>query len=375
MYVEIARRNLERAKIRSVLAVVGIFIGVMAVGAIGIFGESLKAAVMQNFEDVANEIVIYPNPQQGYSYIEDRDIRTIEKIPGIKSVIALRSDALSIEFKNKKVIATVYAIDEKNLREMFEAESGSIKLSSGSCVVGKRLADFLSLKIGSKITLEGRELKVTAILKDVGARFDINPNFAVLVSEDDFKKISGSEVSMVIVKVENLEDVPEIKQVIEERINKKEEKLVVVEMKMILQTIENAFGQINLFLMAIAAISLLVAGVSILNIMLMSTIERTKEIGVMRAIGAQRSTILKIFITEAAILGLIGSMIGSALSLVGGIVIDYAILQDWSYALQPSTVFYIILGLSIGISTAIVSGLYPAWKASKLEPIEALRYE
>ncbi|MDI9645634.1 MAG: ABC transporter permease [Archaeoglobales archaeon] len=375
MYIDIARRNLERAKIRSVLAVVGIFIGVMAVGAIGIFGESLKVAVMQNFEDVANEIVVYPNPQQGYSYVEDRDIRTIEKIPGVKSAIALRSDALSLEFKNKKIIATVYAMDEKNLKEMFEADKGSIKLSSGSCVVGKRLADFLSLKIGSKITLEGRELKVAAILKDVGARFDINPNFAVLVSEDDFKKISGSEVSMVIVKAESLEDVPEIKKAIEERINKKEEKLIVVEMKMILQTIENAFGQINLFLMAIAAISLLVAGVSILNIMLMSTIERTKEIGVMRAIGAQRSTILKIFITEAAILGLIGSMIGSALSLVGGILIDYAILQDWSYALQPSTVFYIILGLSVGISTAIFSGLYPAWKASKLEPIEALRYE
>ncbi len=83
--------------------------------------------------------------------------------------------------------------------------------------------------------------------------------------------------------------------------------------------------------MAIASVSLLVAGVSILNIMLMSTIERTKEIGVMRAIGAYRSTILRIFLMEALILGLIGGAIGSVLSIAGGYTIDLIILQDASY--------------------------------------------
>jgi putative ABC transport system permease protein len=95
----------------------------------------------------------------------------------------------------------------------------------------------------------------------------------------------------------------------------------------------------------------------------------------MRAIGAYRTTILRIFLMEALILGVIGSSVGSVLSIVGGYAIDYIILQNTKYIFQPSTLLYLILGFSIGVFTSIVSGLYPAWKASRLEPIEALRYE
>ncbi|MEM2325057.1 MAG: ABC transporter permease, partial [Archaeoglobaceae archaeon] len=74
MYLELAKRNLKRAKVRSTLAVIGILIGVMAISAIGIFGESLKSAVLENFKDVANELVVSPNYQKGYAYIEEKDI-------------------------------------------------------------------------------------------------------------------------------------------------------------------------------------------------------------------------------------------------------------------------------------------------------------
>lgn len=146
-------------------------------------------------------------------------------------------------------------------------------------------------------------------------------------------------------------------------------------MKRILELISEAFNQINLFLMAIASVSLLVAGVSILNIMLMSTIERTKEIGIMRAIGAHRITVLKIFLLEALILGLIGSLIGSLLSIIAGYGINSLILGETKYVFQLATLGYVFLGFSIGVFTSLVSGLYPAWKASRLEPIDALRFE
>ncbi|MCS7143556.1 MAG: ABC transporter permease [Archaeoglobaceae archaeon] len=374
MYFELAKRNLERAKVRSILAVVGILIGVMAISAIGIFGESLKSAVLENFKDVANELIVSPNYQKGYRYIDEKDIEKIKKIPEVESAIAVKSEYLLIEIEEQRTYTTVYGLSEREVKEMFRAERGVIDLNRG-CVVGNSFAEFYELKTGSKILVSGVEFKVTGILEDAGMRYDINPNFAVILSESNFEKISNASYSSVIVKVKEIEAVGKVKEEIEKKLNTKEEKVTVFEMKMILEVINQAFDQINLFLMAIASVSLLVAGVSILNIMLMSTIERTKEIGIMRAIGAHRITVLRIFLLEAFILGLIGSLIGSILSVLAGYGINYLILKETKYVFQISTIGYVLLGFTVGIITSILSGLYPAWKASRLEPIDALRFE
>lgn len=374
MYFELAKRNLERAKIRSILAVVGILIGVMAISAIGIFGESLKSAVLENFEDVANELIVSPNYQKGYRYIEEKDIEKIKKIPEVESAMAVKSDYLLIVLKEEKTYTTVYGLKEEDVKTLFRVEKGVIDLSRG-CVVGKSFAELYELKTGSRILVNGVEFKISGILEDAGMRYDINPNFAVILSEDNFGKVSNAGYSSVIVKAKEIGAVGKVKEEIERRLNTKEEKVTVFEMKMILDIINQAFNQINLFLMAIASVSLLVAGVSILNIMLMSTIERTKEIGIMRAIGAQRIAVLRIFLLEALVLGLIGSLLGSILSVAAGYGINYLILKETKYVFQLSTIGYVALGFTVGILTSILSGLYPAWKASRLEPIDALRFE
>jgi putative ABC transport system permease protein len=374
MFFELARRNLERTKVRSALAIVGIMIGVMAISAIGIFGESLKSAVLENFKDVANEIVISPNYQKGYRYLEEKDVEKVRKILGIENAIAVKSDYLLVELKNQRTYATIYGMKEDDVKAMFSAEKGSLELSRG-CVVGYSLAKMFEIKPGSKVSINGSDFKVVGILENAGIRYDINPNLAIIVSEDRFSELSISGYSSVFVKVRNMDDIPRIREEIERRLNTKEEKVNVFEMKRILETIKRAFDQINLFLMAIAGVSLLVAGISILNIMLMSTIERTKEIGIMRAIGASRATVLKIFLLEALILGMLGSFVGSILSIAAGYGINYLILRETRFMFQFATLGYVLLGFSIGIATSVLSGLYPAWRASKLEPIEALRFE
>jgi len=374
MFFELARRNLERTKVRSALAIVGIMIGVMAISAIGIFGESLKSAVLENFKDVANEIVISPNYQKGYRYLEEKDVEKVRKILGIENAIAVKSDYLLVELKNQRTYATIYGMKEDDVKAMFSAEKGSIELSRG-CVVGYSLAKMFEIKPGSKVSINGNDFKVVGILENAGIRYDINPNLAIIVSEERFSELSTSGYSSVFVKVRNMDDIPKIREEIERRLNTKEEKVNVFEMKRILETIKRAFDQINLFLMAIAGVSLLVAGISILNIMLMSTIERTKEIGIMRAIGASRATVLKIFLLEALILGMLGSFVGSILSIAAGYGINYLILRETRFMFQFATLGYVLLGFSIGIATSVLSGLYPAWRASKLEPIEALRFE
>ncbi len=373
MYLQMALRNLGRAKVRSVLAAVGVIIGVTAIASIGIFGESLKNAVMENFKDLANEVVITPSRTHGYSTIDERTLMKIEKAPHVSEIIPVRSEVAKVSAK-KRTISTVYGLKECDVSEMFKAESGRIALG-GRCVVGKNLAELLELRVGSRIYVNGQVFKVSAILEAEGARFDINPNYAVIVSPEDFEKIFGDGYSMVIVKVKRIEDVSKFKEYVESRVNYKEKVVDVFEMKSILERIERAFAQINLFLMAIAGVSLLVAGVSILNVMLMSTIERTKEIGILRAIGAQRSDVLKIFLYEALILGVFGSVVGAALSFVAGYGITNLIVGKTEYVFSLSSALYAIFGLFFGIFTALVSGLYPAYRASKLDPIVALRFE
>ena len=374
MYLELARRNLERTKVRSILAIVGIIIGVMAIASIGIFGESLKASVLENFEDLANEVIVTPAYSKGYFEIEESDIVKLKKIGFAEHVIPIKHDQFVVSYKKERSYNTVYGMDERDLDVLFDVDKGSIKLK-GSCVIGYRLAKNGNLKVGYKIKIDGEEFRIAGILEEEGQRFDINPDFAIFISLKDFEKLSNKGFAMVIVKVDGLKNVNLFKEVAEKSINSRKQKVNVFELKTIIDRINEAFSKINVFLMAIAAISLLVAGVSILNIMLMSTIERTKEIGVMRAIGAYRQTILKIFLLEALILGIVGSVFGGLLSVLGGYVIDMIVLGHAKYLLTPSSAFYIIEGFFVGVLTAVLSGLYPAWKASKLEPIEALRYE
>ena len=374
MYLELAKRNLERTKVRSVLAIVGIIIGVMAIASIGIFGESLKASVLENFKELANEVIVTPAYSSGYSEIELSDINKLKKIAYADSVIPVKIDRFVVEYKKRRSYSNVYGMDEKDVGTLFDVDEGSIKLKS-SCVIGYKLAKDLKLRVGYKIKIDNKEFRITGILKEEGRRFDINPDFAIFISTKDFEKLSNKGYTMVIVKVDRLENVDAFKELVDKSINARKQKVNVFELKVIIEKINEAFSKINTFLMAIAAISLLVAGVSILNIMLMSTIERTKEIGVMRAIGAYRQTILKIFLLEALILGIIGSVVGSLLSIFGGYVIDMLILGNAKYLLTTSTAFFVAEGFFVGVTTAVLSGLYPAWKASKLEPIEALRYE
>ncbi|MFP3908229.1 MAG: ABC transporter permease [Archaeoglobaceae archaeon] len=376
MYLELARRNLLRTKVRSSLAIIGIIIGVMAIASIGIFGESLRASVTQNFEDLATQVQIFPATGEGYSEIDKDVVDKIRNLRGIETFIPIKSSRDLIEYKSDRVYSTIYGVEGNNIGDLFQAEDGGedVKLKRGGCVVGGSIADNFNLREGSKLTVAGRDFRVNTILKEE-VRYDINPNNVVFLQMDDFDNTFDEGYTQIIVRVESINDVDEFMEHVEGRINLREEKVQVFEMRQILDSINEAFRQITAFLMAIAGISLLVAGVSILNIMLMSTIERTKEIGVMRAIGAYRQVILRIFLLEALILGVVGGAIGGILSILGGFAINMIVLESVEYLFTATTAIYIIEGVGFGILVAVLSGIYPAWKASNLEPIEALRYE
>ncbi|AAB89778.1 conserved hypothetical protein [Archaeoglobus fulgidus DSM 4304] len=375
MYIELAVRNLERARARSILAVVGIIIGVVAVASIGIFGNAMKQTVLERFEDQADTIVITPRYTEGYSGIEEDDFELIKRVERIEYAIAVKDERGEVEYEDRKAFLTVYGVDGDDLELLYDAYEGSIKLK-GTAVVGYRLAEDFGLEVGDKISVEGKTFKVAAILEQQGMGGGINPDMAVFISMEDFDRLYDQEgYTSVIVEAESLEYIEAIEEEIDSTLNKKDEKVDIRDFESLIESVEESLNSMTQFLMAIAAVSLLVAGVSILNIMLMSTIERTKEIGVMRAIGAFRENIMMIFLLEALILGLTGSVFGAVMSVAGGYAIISMMGFSTAYVLHPSSALYIAEGFAVGVLTAVASGLYPAWKASKLEPIEALRYE
>jgi putative ABC transport system permease protein len=125
----------------------------------------------------------------------------------------------------------------------------------------------------------------------------------------------------------------------------------------------------------LGAISLVVAAVSIFNVMIMSVSERVKEIGILRSIGTRKSEIRKMFLYESVIIGLIGAGVGATLSVVSGYLTVLAILGDATYFFTPASLVYVPQGMLIGVGTCMLSGVYPAWRAADLDPIEALRAE
>ncbi len=142
-----------------------------------------------------------------------------------------------------------------------------------------------------------------------------------------------------------------------------------------LNSVEDALRYVSLFLMGIGSISLVVASVSILNIMLMSVTERTKEIGIIKAVGASKKDIMKMFVLESLILGIMVSFIGGVLSLGVVSVITDLILKDVSSLFDRDVFLYIVRGIGFGIITSLTGGVYPALKASKMKPIDSLKYQ
>ncbi|KAF5410204.1 MAG: hypothetical protein C5S47_07345 [Candidatus Methanogasteraceae archaeon] len=377
MYLKLARRNLSRHTFRTILAIIGIVIGVIAISSLGILGNSLKLTAHEFIGDIGNELLVFPAHESGETEITEKQYEEMQRITEIEHAIPISSEGDAIDLRKESTYAGIYGVHGDDMQYIFEIDKGHfLRGDSDNCVVGSRLADTYDLRVGSKVTVKDTDFKVVGILAEQGFGFGVNADQAVIISHKMFSKLYDTDgYDQVTVQVRDLEEVETVKAAIENRFNRREEVVTVMAMNTVLEGANEFFDYISKFLMGIGAISLVVAGVSILNVMLMSTMERTKEIGIMKAIGASRKEIMTMFLLETVILGVFGSLIGGVLSFAGGFIINSIILKDISYLFAPSSLLYIILGMGFGVFTGLLGGLYPAWKASRLKPLDALRYE
>jgi putative ABC transport system permease protein len=283
-------------------------------------------------------------------------------------------------------VASVYGLTEdfQKLNESFEISEGRQFVSSdnGVAIVGENVAwpedeDKPILKIGDRITLKTRiggvektlTVKVVGVLKKQGSTFGINLDSAVAIPLHDAQQLyeSGNEYSLIMAQADSVDNVATAASAIKAKLGKGYSTVTAASAK---ATMDRVLGSIQAVLSGIAAISLIVAGVGIINTMTVSVMERTREIGVLKAIGAKSKQVLLMFLSEAVLTGFIGGIIGVLLGVGLSQLIGTIIGITPSLSLTND-----LMVVGFAILTTTLSGLYPAWRAANLNPVEALRSE
>ncbi len=379
-FFDLARRNVSRHWLRSILAVTGIAIGVVAIATLGIMGNSINLMFNDMVSDVGDTITVSPATRSGTTELTKRQVDDITRAVGANRAIPFATTFDSVTVGETKSGAMIYAIPARDIPFLLDMEAGAYPKDTGSgCVIGKTLAENskdTGLKLGARATIGNETLRVVGVLEERGMGFDINPDSAVIVPYSWYSNHYDKDTyDQVIVKVRDVNDLDAVKEAIEQKMNRRENVVTVMDTRGILKEVFAAVDSITVFLMGIGAVSLIVAGVSILNVMLMSVTERIKEIGVLRSIGTRRSEVMRMFIYEALILGLVGAAIGGVLSFGTGYMMTAVFSGNPDYFFNPTSLLYIVFGMAFGIGMSAVSGIYPAWKAAHLNPIQALRHE
>jgi len=392
--------NLKRRKLRSWLTMIGIFIGIAAVVALISLGQGLQNYITDEFEKLGSDKIIIqpkgmgPPGTAGPSLIlTTKDLETIEKVRGVKWAIGFLIKQGQAKVKDEAGIGFAIGTNPEDLKLLNEVQSFEIlegrDLKKGDkykVVVGYNHAygDAWDrpLQIGSTIEIEGVDFKVIGILKKIGNPID---DGSLYMAKETLREILnvGDEESQILVKTAPGFEPAEVADTIERKLRKSrgekedQETFIVQTSEQLLNTFQSIFAVVQGVLVGIAAISLLVGGIGIMNTMYTSVLERTKEIGTMKAIGAKNSHVLLLFLLDSGLLRLVGGLIGIGIgaSLAKGVE-AIAEVYIGSPLLQASLSPTLIGGaLAFSFTIGTLSGILPALQASKLKPADALRYE
>ena len=389
----IAFNGLKGRKFRFALNLVGILIGCAAITGLISITEGLQDSVtgQLNVFGPSNLIIMPGEIGSGMTMtggsLNWRDLDIVSRVDYVKGVTPIIANKIAEYTINGRYFATdVYGVERayKELNPNTELEEGRNFVQSDSAVVivGANIAQPLDLdepivELGDRIkiaaTVDDVEkeltLRVIGILKETGSSFGANLDDSIAIPLKTAQQLyeTGNEFSYFLAQADSIDVVDEAAEGIEEKMG---DRATVITAASAQEQVESILGTIQSVLGGIAGISLVVAGVGIINTMTVSVMERTKEIGTMKALGAKSLDVLLMFLTEAMLTGMIGGAIGAGFGyLLAGIIGSF---------IDLTTSSSIMLGFEVvvfAVATSIASGLYPAYRASNMNPVEALRHE
>lgn len=390
-FLRIALRALLLNKVRSLLTMLGVIIGVSAVIILTSIVGGLEKTIKTQFESFgSNSLFIFPgHPGQGrgpggtvvnkLTYDLGQDIR---RVAGVLDTSAQVFVVGNVEFKNKTSKSVTVNGVEENFSKITAVDVAMGRFFSASEVAGGKMVTVIgptvkenlfgnASSIGQTISIKDKKFTVIGVLEKQGAIFGQDQDNEVYLPLSVARtRFNIDRPNFFYIKVNENENIKLIAKRLERFVEKRldPEDFSVVSQEQSIAFITNILGVLSTALGGIAAISLLVGGVGIMNIMFVSVTERTREIGLRKAVGANSNNILTQFLIEAVILsvlgGLIGVLLGILISLVIGQFIDTQV-----------NLMYVMLSFVVSAVIGIVFGVAPAFKASRLDPIVALRYE
>jgi putative ABC transport system permease protein len=394
------------SKLRSWLTILGIVIGVGAVTAIMSIGSGMQDTIGEQLGGLGGDILTFSaGYSRGFSMfggpgerggggatatedepvLDRTDVQALKSIPEIELIDTEIKGNVEVSYMGKSGSVSLTGVDQKVWARITTSEIAEGRMLDSAdqnvIVIGGRLADSYFDKpvgINQMLTIEGNVFRVVGTLDDTSNNIYMPLQMAYQVLED---KDNGVYDSIVIkVKDEGQLDAViekiETKLMMVRHVTQKTKDFSVSSSKKMQETRSEMMSTMNTFLVAIAAVSLIVGAVGIANTMFTSVLEKTKEIGIMKAIGARRKDIMLIFLLNAALIGFVGGIIGvlfgGALSgVLPALMGETGMLRGGTFVSMNS----IIIALSVSVGIGILAGIIPAYQASKLKPVDALRYE
>lgn len=401
-YIRIVILNFSQRKVRSWLTMIGIFIGIAAVVSLIGLGEGLRVAINSQFAFLGTDVLavtasggLGPPGAGVIDPLTDKELDAIERIPGVEGAAGRIQESVKLVFNKKTTFSYAISMPDGEGREIIEyvltmeAQKGRLMEDSDKGVVflGAGFAEKDTkfgkpILPGSEVELLDKEFRVIGIMEKKGNPMVDN---MIFMNEDELRGLvdrPGDDYDIIGVRFDENADVNKIKLDIEKKLRKirdvkqGEEDFAVETPASMLEQVNSMLLGVQIFVYIIASISILVGGIGIMNTMYTSVLERTKEIGIMKAIGAKNSTIFSLFFIESGFLGTVGGIIGTIL----GFLIATGLAFIGRLALKSEIIAaHFPVGLIIGallFSFILGSffGTLPAIQASKLNPVDAMRF-
>jgi putative ABC transport system permease protein len=390
----IALRALRANKGRTVLTMLGVIIGVAAVILLVSIGAGVQESITSQIEGLgSNLLFVFPGKMEEgggggpgggggltKKFAMSDALMLKQRLQGVTAVVPVAAGSASVKYQNKSKSGTILAGTEQIVDvTSAKLQSGRYyrqsEVDAGARVVilgaGQKDALFPNEDpVGKTVTINAQRFLVIGMFEKQGGGFGGSQDNQISMPISTAQKLSGSsDVAEFLIKVTKAEDIDLVRAQVKRLMKPKfKDEFTIFSQEQTLSLLGNLLGTLTVMLAGIAGISLLVGGIGIMNIMLVSVSERTREIGIRKAVGARTYDILSQFVIEAMMLSIIGGIIGILVGGGGAMALKPVVptlVSWWSVAIA----FFFAAGVGIFF------GAYPAWRASQLDPIVALRYE
>ena len=374
--IDLALKNISRQKTRTALTVIGIMIGIGAVVALGSISQGINQMIDEEMKFLGGTILVSSKASGGMmtgfqgSNITEDELKELQEFSGVKEATPLVMRPRKV--KLGEPLQMIFGIDPEHV-DFFKKRGTEIEAGRSleeddtfQVLIGHKLSEDYGLNVGDTIELRDYSFEIVGIMEETETNL---LDYCIVVPIRTMMDVFDLEnYQAVFIVPEDLTRVEDVADDIEDNF----EDFEVTTSTDIAKQMTRVVNMLSFFTLGIGSIAAIVGGVGVMNTMIMSVMERKKEIGIMKAIGATNKFVLTQVLIESVIITLIGGLLGIIVGIMGSYSLRFISSGLASAKVTPAL---ILGGTSFAAFLGLIGGLYPAWQASKLNPIEALRYE